>query len=312
MSFSNMKKNRSSLKDKIKNEIDKQGKNSYTDDDRFWNLTRDKAGNGSATIRFLTTEDGPPIVKVYSHGFSSKGGWYIENCPTTLGDKCPVCNDNSRLWGTDDKEKQDIVTGSGAHKGNGRKRRLTYISNILVVDDPANPENNGRVMLYRFGAKVFEKIEGAQKPKFADKEPLVPHDWFEGANFSIRIYKGNNGFPQYDECHFESSGPVDKDEAVMERLYNSLYDLNEFIDPSKYKDYDTLESRFDSVVYGSTSNKTTNDVDEMESDPVTEVKASTPKSKPISQEPVKEVEDDIVEDDDLGDDPEDFFAKLKG
>ena len=87
-SFSNLKKSKGSL-DKLSKAIENLSEKNSGNDDRFWYPETDKAGNGSAIIRFLPSsavdgEEGLPWVRTFSHGFQGPGGWLIENCLTTL------------------------------------------------------------------------------------------------------------------------------------------------------------------------------------------------------------------------------------
>ena len=167
------------------------GENSYKDD-RFWQPEVDKTGNGYAVIRFLAAppSEDLPWVRVFSHGFQSKGGWYIENCPTTIGQKCPVCEANNELWNSGDDADKDIARQ--------RKRKLSYISNIMVIEDPVNPTNNGKVFLFRYGKKIFDKINDKMNPQYKDEDPVNPFDFWQGANFKLKIRNTRPSLPIID------------------------------------------------------------------------------------------------------------------
>ena len=213
-------------------------KKSYGDD-RFWKPVMDKSGVGSAVIRFLPAPEGSelPWAQVWSHAFQGPGGWLIDNCLTTLGQQCPVCEKNRVLWnsGTDaDKEE--------ARK---QKRKLSYYANIYVVKDPANPENEGRVFLYKFGKKIFDKIMGAMQPEFDDDEPINPFDFWQGANFKLKLKKVA-GYWNYDSSEFaRPSALLGGDDDALENLYKGLHDLNAFVDPKEFKSYEDLKKRLD-------------------------------------------------------------------
>jgi hypothetical protein len=215
------------------------------DDTRFWQPEVDKAGNGMAIIRFLPApaadgDDALPWVRVFNHGFQGPGGWYIENSLTTLNQKDPVSEYNSILWNSGIEANKEI-----ARK---QKRRLTYISNILVVSDPKNPENEGQIKLYKFGKKIFDKISEAMNPEFADETPLNPFDFWEGANFKIKI-RQVEGYRNYDKSEFDSITPVlDGDDDKLEALWKKEYSLKEFLDPKQFKSYDTLKAKLDKVL----------------------------------------------------------------
>lgn len=221
------------------------------DDDRFWKLEKDKAGNGSAVIRFLPRVEGDelPWVKIFSHGFKGPTGrWYIENSLTTpragfpTGSNDPVGELNSQLWNS----------GSDANKEIARtqKRRLHFISNVLIVSDPKHPENEGKVMLFKYGKKIFDKIMNKAKPTFEDDKPVNVFDLWEGANFKLRM-RNVEGYPNYDESTFTDPVPVAQSDEAILAVVNRQYKLSEFLDPSEFKSYDELKAKLDSVLNGS-------------------------------------------------------------
>ena len=243
MSFSNMKKSSgdtSNLMEEL-NKIATGDKASFKDD-RFWKPERDKSDNGFAVIRFLPPVDGEdtPWVRMFSHGFKGKGGWYIENCPTTIGRKCPLCEANSELWNSGLESDKDIARQ--------RKRRLNYISNIMVISDPKNPENEGKVFLYKFGKKIFDKIMESLQPEFQDEEAVNPFDFWKGANFKLKIRKVA-GFINYDKSEFDISTPLlDGDDSKLEEIWNKQYPLQPLIGDDQFKSYDELKARLMSVL----------------------------------------------------------------
>lgn len=223
--------------------------NSY-EDLRFWKPERDKAGNASATIRFLPRVEGDelPWVKVWSHAFKGPTGrWYIENSLTTLGQADPVGELNMTLWNsTEDKN-------SPARKqASAQKRKLNYIANILVINDPKHPENNGQVFLFKFGKRIFDKIMDKARPTFEDETPVNVFDFWEGANFKLRM-KNVDGYPNYDSSEFESVSPIADDDEDILAIANKQYKLAEFIDgsnPKHFKSYDELKKKLESVLSG--------------------------------------------------------------
>ena len=243
MSFSDLKKSsRSSIKD-LTEQADKINKKSESyKDDRFWKPELDKSSNGFAVIRFLPAPEGEdlPWGRLFSHGFQGPGGWYIENSRTTLGEKDPVSEMNTKLWNSGIESDKDI-----ARK---RKRRLNYISNILVISDPANPQNEGKVFLYKYGKKIFDKVNEAMQPEFEDEDAINPFDFWKGANFKLKVRKVA-GFINYDKSEFESaSALLDGDDAKLEELWKTQYALKEFTDTSNFKSYDELKSRLQAVL----------------------------------------------------------------
>ena len=246
-SFSAMKKQRQSSLEALTKELSKLSttQSNSDEDSRFWKPTVDKAGNGMATIRFLPPPEGEdmPFVRVFSHGFKGPTGlWYIENSLTTLGKQDPVSEYNTQLWNstTDD--------ASPARKQvREQKRRLNFISNILVVKDSANPANEGKVFLYQYGKKIFDKINEAMNPQFDDEKPMNPFDFWEGANFKLKI-RQVEGYRNYDKSEFEAPAPVSDDDAHLENVWKQQHSLQEFLDPSKFKSYDELKQKLARVL----------------------------------------------------------------
>ena len=246
--FANLKRDRSSL-DKLTKAInDTQSGSSEAgskDDTRFWQPSVDKSGNGMAQIRFLPApavdgDDALPWVRTFSHGFQGPGGWFIDNCLTTLNDKCPVCEHNSTLWNSGIEANKDI-----ARK---QKRKLTYMANILVLSDPSNPENEGQIKLYKFGKKIFDKISEAMNPEFADESPVNPFDMWEGANFKLKI-RNVEGYRNYDKSEFAGKSALfDGEDEKLEALWKKEFSLKEFTEKSQFKSYDVLKTRLDKVL----------------------------------------------------------------
>ena len=299
MSFEALKRSRGNF-DKLTKELEVLNKPATSQnsgkDERFWRPELDKSGNGYAVIRFLPAVEGEelPWARVWSHAFQGPGGWYIENSLTTMNKKDPVSEENSKLWNSGVESDKEI-----ARK---RKRKLTYYTNIMVVADPKNPENEGQIKLFKFGKKIFDKITEAMQPAFEDEKPLNPFDFWEGANFKLKIRKVD-GYWNYDKSEFESQSKLAEDDDKIEATWKQQFALKEFSDPSNFKSYDSLKARYEKVVFG-TGNTTTADkietptVDDEESAPV--VKSET---KPSSA-PTKSF------DDSGDDDTMDYFSKL--
>ena len=247
-SFANLKRGRSDLA-KLTKAIEASGQSSTEagskDDTRMWQPSVDKSGNGMAVIRFLPApavdgDDALPWVRTFSHGFQGPGGWFIDNCLTTLNEKCPVCEHNNTLWNSGIEANKEI-----ARK---QKRKLSYVANILVVSDPTNPSNEGQIRLYKFGKKIFDKITEAMNPEFADETPVNPFDLWEGANFKLKI-RNVEGYRNYDKSEFATPGAVlDGDDAKLEELWKKEYSLKEFTEKKQFKPYDQLKSRLDKVL----------------------------------------------------------------
>jgi hypothetical protein len=197
-----------------------------------------------ATIRFLPAsekdgEDGLPWVKIFSHGFQGPGGWLIDNCLTTKNQQCPVCEHNSTLWNSGIEANKDVVRK--------QKRKLNYVSNVYIVSDPKHPENEGKVFLFPYGKKIFDKVTEAMNPQFADEEAVNPFDLWKGANFKIKIRKVE-GYQNYDKSEFESAAPLSANDADLETIWKSQYSLQELVGDKEFKSYDDLKKRLDKVL----------------------------------------------------------------
>ena len=259
-------------------------------DDRFWQPEVDKAGNGYAVIRFLPAPQNEelPWVRIWNHGFQGPGGWYIENSLTTLNQQDPVAEMNSKLWNSGNEKDKDIVRQ--------RKRRLTYISNILVVKDPAHPENEGKVFLYKFGKKIFDKINEKMNPQFEDETPMNPFDFWEGADFKLKIRKVE-GYRNYDKSEFDNASEVAEDESDIEAIWKKQYSLQDFLSPSNFKSYDELKKRLDKVLGEAPAPRRDSEDDAFEPAPRAAAAPSVGKTAPAPKR--------ASDDDDLS-----FFEKL--
>ena len=268
MSFATMKKQNSldSLLGAAQKESAPQEKKSYVDE-RLWKPTMDKSGNGYAVIRFLPACEGEdlPWAKVWNHAFQGPTGqWYIENSLTTLGNNDPVSEYNSKLWNSGVESDKEI-----ARK---QKRKLQYFANIYVVSDSANPQNEGKVFLYRFGKKIFDKVMEAMQPAFEDETPINPFDFWNGANFKLKLRKVD-GYWNYDKSEFEAPSPLFDDDDKLEEVWKSQYPLSEFTSASNFKSYDELKKRLDMVLAGTTTVGNATEV--MEDAPKAEPKVDT-------------------------------------
>jgi hypothetical protein len=240
MSFADLKRKSQSNFEFLQKELEKSSTANGADD-RLWKPELDASGNGYAVIRFLPAPDGEsvPWAKVYNHAFKGPGGWLIDGCPTTLGDKCPVCAANTKLWNSG--HESDKATARD------RKRKLSYYSNIFVVNDPKNPDNNGKVMLFKYGKKIHDKILAAMQPEFQDETPVNVFDFWEGANFKIKI-KTVGGYWNYDASEFTSPAALSSDDDEMESLWKQAYSLEAFTATSEFKSYEDLETRMNNAL----------------------------------------------------------------
>lgn len=246
MDINTLRKMRSTNFAKISGEFEKianpQSESKSYQDDRIWKLEADKAGNGTATIRFLPNPNGDdlPWVRVFNHGFQGPTGkWYIENSLTTIGEADPVGELNSRLWNSGNESDKEV-----ARK---QKRKLTYIANVLIVSDPKHPENEGQIRLYRFGKKIFDKIMDKARPTFEDETPVNVFDLWEGADFKLRQRKVE-GYANYDQSTFMEPSAVADGEEELLSVMGKVYDLKEFMDPKNFKSYEELSRKLASVL----------------------------------------------------------------
>jgi len=300
MSFKDMKKQSQDIS-RLTGELEKinKGAESYKDD-RIWKPELDQASNGFAVIRFLPAIQGEdvPWVRIFSHGFQGKGGWMIENCPTTIGGKCPVCEANSELWNSGSDDDKNVARD--------RKRKLSYFSNILVVSDPKNPHNEGKVFLFKYGKKIFDKIMEKLQPEFQDESPVNVFDFWKGADFKLKIRKVA-GYVNYDKSEFDTPQPLmGGDDAKLEGVWKKQYSLKEFIAADKFKSYDELSTKLRGVLSGSASKK----AEQMsESDFGGDSEDNTPKTSPKQSKPAKMVEK-APADEDGEEDAMSYFEKL--
>lgn len=292
MSFANLKRNSKNNFEKLNKELSKLASNNFNkeDDEHIWKLNVDKAGNGSAIIRFLPEPEGEdfPFVRIWDHGFQGPGGWYIEKSLTTLGQDDPLGEYNSTLWNSgleSDKEQ--------ARK---QKRRLKYWANIYVIKDPANPEREGKVYLFPFGKKIFDKLNDLMNPQFDDEEAVNPFDFWHGANFRLKQRKVD-GWPNYDKSEFDSPEPLFDDDDKLEEVYGQLHSLQALLDPKNFKTYDELKKRLDRVLG-------LNDSPTRRADPEPEERQRPQREAPQKEE----AEDSNTWDED--DDDLDFFNSL--
>ena len=285
MSLETLKKSSSldKLLNAVKEDSAPQDKKSYKDD-RLWKPVLDKSGNGYAVIRFLPAVDGEdlPWAKVWNHAFQGPTGqWYIENSLTTISQKDPVSEHNTRLWNTGLESDKEI-----ARK---QKRKLQYFSNIYVVSDSKHPENDGKVFLYRYGKKIFDKVMEAMQPAFEDEKAINPFDFWEGANFKLKIRKVD-GYWNYDKSEFDAPSPLMTDDDAIEEVWKRQYPLAEHTAATNFKSYDELKIRLDTVLSGTVS--VGNVIDELQDAPVAAPKVDT---KPVEASTSKDDEADTME-----------------
>ena len=266
MSFANLKRQSGNL-EKLSKALDEINKptDTFKEDENFWRPEVDKAGNGLATIRFLPTApleiESLPWVKSFSHGFQGVGGkWFIDKCPTTKGKPCPVCEHNSVLWNSGIEANKEVVRK--------QKRKLNYVSSVYIVSDPKHPENDGKVKLFRYGKKIFDKINEKMNPPvnadgtLVDKDdvPINPFDLWKGANFKLKIRKVE-GYANYDKSEFVTSAPLADSDTALEKIWNSQPSLLPLVDDSLFKSYDELKKTLDRTLglNGAAPSKTTVD-----------------------------------------------------
>lgn len=282
-SFSELKRSSSNSFEKLNQELSKLNSNQNNSgrDDRVWSCQTDKAGNGYAVIRFLPAPAGEdvPFIRLWTHGFKGPGGWYIENSLTTIGQQDPISELNTRLWNSGIESDKETVRK--------QKRQLNFYSNIYVVKDPANPENEGKVFLFRYGKKIYDKLNDLMNPQFEDEKPVNPFDLWEGANFKLKIRKVD-GYANYDKSEFDSSAPLFDDDDKLESVWKSEHSLQELLNPKNFRSYDELKKRLDralGLTTGATPSNARQQFDEDDTppfDPTPQHKAAAPRSAPAA------------------------------
>jgi len=301
MSFAALKRNRTDLSKLVQQAQETSGTTTQrqSDDPRFWQPTRDKAGNGYAVIRFLPgdAEAATPWVRYWDHAFKGPTGqWYIEKSLTSLGQQDPLSELNSKMWNSGIEADKATVRQ--------RKRNLRYVANVLIVSDPSAPENEGQVKLYRFGKKIFDKIMDSMQPQFPDEAPVNPFDMWEGADFTLKIRKVE-GYPNYDASSFKSPSAIGEDE-YLEELYSKQHDMSEFTNPKNYKTYDELKARL-AMVLGESAPKTVKQEASLElDDEIPEFPSASASAAPTAPEPAITTAESSMDDDDTMK----YFAKL--
>lgn len=300
MSFNELKKKSKmgSLTEKLIKKVETLNSSGReSEDERFWKPTLNKkTETGYAVIRFLPAGDGwsDEYVSSFSHAFQGPGRqWLIVNCPTTVGRKCPVCENNTKDWSTGSKEKQNIARD--------RKRKLSYYANVYIIKDPDCPENEGTVRIFKFGKKIFEKIESALRPKFQDDKPINPFEFWEGADFKLKVLK-KDGYWNYDNSEFSPPSPLlDGDDDRLSAIYDQLHNIEELISADKFKSYDDLKTRLDVVLGNATPQSSKTKIDPELQEEIEEEYNEVKSSKTLNDE--DDNEDDL-------DETLDYFSKL--
>ena len=295
-SFAQLKRSRENDLKKLTDELAKvNGGQDRSGEDNYWSPTVDKNGNGSAVIRFLPAppNEDVPWIRFWDHGFQGPTGqWYIEKSLTTIDQDDPVGEINGALWNTGREEDKET-----ARK---QKRRLHFVSNIYVIKDPAKPENDGKVFKYKYGKKIFDKLNDKMNPAFEDEMPLNPFDLWEGANFRLRIRKVE-GWQNYDKSDFDEKGPLFDDDSKLEEIWKSEFSLQEIIDPKNFKSYDELKRKVEKILSVSVNGTA----------PRREPEIPAPAaSKERAPKKFEEEDDDTSFDADSGEDAMDFFKNL--
>jgi len=296
-SFSSLRNNTSTAFAKLTEEVAKLNSNAPQEDERFWKPSVDKAGNGFAIIRFLpaAASEDVPFVRIWDHAFKGSGGWYIEKSLTTLGEADPVSEYNMELWNTGIESNKKIVRD--------QKRRLSFISNIYIVKDSANPDNEGKVFLYRYGKKIFDKVNAAMHPEFEDEKPLNPFDLWEGANFKLKIRKVE-GYQNYDKSEFDTPSRLFDSDQELEDVWNKEHALQPFLARTEFKTYDQLKARLYKVLgLDGSAPKPSTTADDNEVHPPSYKARAAASAAAISMATVNDVGDD-------DDDSINFFKKM--
>lgn len=276
--FNALKQTRKTSFDKLTSELSKMNSNSpqgNNESDNIWKPEVDKSGNGHAVIRFLPAPAGEdvPFVRIWDHGFQGPGGWYIEKSLTTLNKPDPVSELNTKLWNSGIEANKETVRK--------QKRKLNYYSNIYVVSDPGRPQNEGKVFLFKYGKKIFDKLNEAMNPEFPDEAPINPFDLWEGANFKLKI-RNVAGYRNYDKSEFDKQAPLSDDDDELKKIWQSEHSLQELIDPKNFKSYDELKVRLEKAL-GSAAMTPSYTGDEEEEAFPTPARTAAPKEAPKAE-----------------------------
>jgi hypothetical protein len=301
MSFAALRNKSTNLSKLVEQAKETSGTTRQSEDPRFWQPTRDKAGNGYAVIRFLPgyAEAATPWVRYWDHAFKGPTGqWYIEKSLTSIGQQDPLSELNSKMWNSGVESDKATVRQ--------RKRNLKYIANVLVISDPAAPENEGQVKLFRFGKKIFDKIMDSMQPQFPDEKPVNPFDMWEGADFTLKIRKVE-GYPNYDASSFKSQSGLPGSDEDLEALYNKQHDLSEWTNPKNYKTYDELKSRLALVLGESITRSAKHEASLELDDEIPDFKSAPGRSAPVADAPQFSTAESSMDEED---DTMSYFAKL--
>ncbi len=254
-------------------------------DSRFWRFTFDKATmKGSAIIRFLPdrpSDDALPYVNYFSHWFNYHDGSqtlvYNQNCITSIGKQCPVCTKNRKYWKSPHPEDEKIARD--------RKRKSHFVSNILVIKDPANPDNEGKVFLWDFGPQLASYYKRAMfgpdkddedfdEEKDYSSELWYPQDFFEGANFLVKSTKKKNSkFLTYTISKWADPSPIfegldeDEMEEKLDEIFKKVTPLDEWMEPDKFPSEDETRKKLACILGDDYEEPSTTDDDDDIEDP---------------------------------------------
>jgi len=304
-----LKNNRKNSFEKLNGQLEQMVSKGYSnpDENKYWKLTTDSAGNGMAIIRFLPEIEGEdvPFVRMFNHGFQGPTGlWYIENCLSTINQDDPVNEFNNRLWNSTTDDNSDE-----RRQARKQKRKLQYISNIYVVKDPANPDNEGKVFLYKYGKKIFDKLNDLMNPQFEDEQPVNPFDLWEGANFRLKARKVD-GYPNYDKSEFDEPAPLFSDDDMIVTKLANAYSLQEIIEPKNFKSYKELKAKLHKVL--GISEASSNHQSHAEDDDVDDEIDMSKLGKTADAPSIKEESQPMASSSDDDEDDLAFFKSLAG
>lgn len=236
MDFKSFKKGKGKLEKSVAKMKDQNPK--FKKDERFWLPTKDDTGSSNALIRLMPQPDieQPPTISFFQHGFKEKGKWFIENCPSTFAEPCPVCEHIQPYWDEDTEEASNYARRYS--------RTKQFICNILVIKDLIKPDNNGKVKLFKFGIKIYEKIEEKIFPESELDTPVQIFDPWEGVAFKLKL-RQKASRNNYDNSEFaDNAGPVAPNDEELEVIFNQLVDLNEFLARDKFTSYEKMAKKF--------------------------------------------------------------------
>lgn len=208
----------------------------------FYQPSADKGRDGvyKALVRFLPNVHNPAQSKIMKYYVwledpTTNEGFSVD-CPSTVGKKSILKDMYWKLKKSESVKDQELADSHFS-------RVESHIALVQILKDPNQPELEGKIMVYKFGAKINQKIEAQLKPEFGD--PVNPFDLFEGKVFALHIVKKMK-WNNYDQCGFVGDKtplvldgqPIKRTKEDMEKVTAWLKENSTDISKYAYKDWD--------------------------------------------------------------------------